>query len=160
MEDKANITEEMKNVTVSESDEKTVREDREPSTTRGTFVLTERKRWAFLGLPFTFTRYTLKEDVLTIDSGFFKKVQNDCYMYKIQDTVLSVSLLQRVFGIATVICKTSDVTHGQLVLKNIKNAKTIKDFIVECSEEQRLKRRTINTLNIDADVDGDLDGEL
>ena len=120
----------------------------------------ERKRWVFLGLPFTFTKYTIKEDIITIDTGLLKTVENDCYMYKIQDTVLSVSLLQRIFGIATVICKTSDVTHGQLVLKNIKNAKTIRDFIVECSEEQRLKRRTINTLKIDADVDGDLDGDL
>ena len=120
----------------------------------------EKKRWLFLGLPFTFTKYTITEEQITINSGLFTRIENDCYMYKIQDTVLSVSLLQRIFGIATVVCKTSDVTHGQLVLKNIKNAKAIKDFIVECSEEQRLKRRTINTLNIDADVDGDIDGEL
>ena len=120
----------------------------------------EKKRWLFLGLPFTFTKYTTTEEQITINSGLFTRIENDCYMYKIQDTVLSVSLLQRIFGIATVVCKTSDVTHGQLVLKNIKNAKAIKDFIVECSEEQRLKRRTINTLNIDADVDGDIDGEL
>ena len=120
----------------------------------------ERKRWLFLGLPLTFTKYTVTEEQITINSGLFTRVENDCYMYKIQDTVLSVSLLQRIFGIATVVCKTSDVTHGQLVLKNIKNAKAIKDFIIECSEKQRLKRRTINTLNIDADVDGDIDGEL
>ena len=120
----------------------------------------EKKRWLFLGLPFTFTKYTVTEEQITINSGLFTRIENDCYMYKIQDTVLSVSLFQRILGIATVVCKTSDVTHGQLVLKNIKNAKAIKDFIVECSEEQRMKRRTINTLNIDADVDGDIDGEL
>ncbi len=113
----------------------------------------ERKRWLFFGLPFTFTKYTVTEEQITINSGLFTQVENDCYMYKVQDTVYSVSLIQKLFGIATVICKTSDVTHGQLILKNIKNAKAIKDFIVECSEEQRLKRRTINTLNIDADVD-------
>ena len=120
----------------------------------------EKKRWLFLGLPFTFTKYTVTEEQITINSGLFTRIENDCYMYKIQDTVLSVSVFQRIFGIATVVCKTSDVTHGQLVLKNIKNAKEIKNFIVECSEEQRMKRRTINTLNIDADVDGDIDGDL
>lgn len=120
----------------------------------------EKKRWLFFGLPFTFTKYTVTEEQITINSGFLTRVENDCYMYKVQDTVLSTSLLQRIFGLATVICKTSDVTHGQLVLKNIRRAQEIKNFIVECSEEQRLKRRTINTLNIDADTDGDFDGDL
>ena len=61
----------------------------------------ERKRWLFLGLPFTFTKYIIKENVLTIDSGFFKKVENDCYMYKIQDVELNASLMERAFGLGS-----------------------------------------------------------
>ncbi len=118
----------------------------------------ERKRWLFLGLPFTFTKYIIKENVLTIDSGFFKKVENDCYMYKIQDVELNASLMERVFGLGTVICYTGDTTHPKLSLVHIKNARAVKDFILEASETARLKRRTINTVDIgvgDMDLDGD-----
>ena len=118
----------------------------------------ERKRWLFLGLPFTFTKYIIKENVLTIDSGFFKKVENDCYMYKIQDVELNASLMERVFGLGTVICYTGDTTHPKLLLVHIRNARAVKDFILEASETARLKRRTINTVDIgvgDMDLDGD-----
>ena len=118
----------------------------------------ERKRWLFLGLPFTFTKYIIKENVLTIDSGFFKKVENDCYMYKIQDVELNASLMERVFGLGTVICYTGDTTHPKLLLVHIRNARAVKDFILEASETARLKRRTINTVDIgvgDLDLDGD-----
>lgn len=118
----------------------------------------ERKRWVFFGLPFTFTIYTVKEEVLTVDTGFLSKEENDCYMYKVQDVTLKTSLWERIFGLGTIICYTGDTTNPQLVMAHIKNARAIKDFILEQSEITRRKRRTMNTLDIGADgSDFDID---
>lgn len=117
----------------------------------------ERKRWVFLGLPFTFTKYTVKEDAVTIDKGFFNKVENDCYMYKIQDVTLQQSFFERMVKLGTIVCFTGDTTHPELRLEHIKNSRTIKDFILKASEEARLKRRTINTLDIGSGEMGDMD---
>ena len=118
----------------------------------------ERKRWVFFGLPFTFTIYTVKEEVLTVDTGFLSREENDCYMYKVQDVTLKTSLLERRFGLGTIICYTGDTTNPQLVMAHIKNARAIKDFILEQSEIARRKRRTMNTLDIGADgSDFDID---
>ena len=108
----------------------------------------ERKRWLFLGLPFTFTKYTVKEDMITITSGLLRTVENDCYMYKVQDVEHTAGLMEKMFKMGTVVCYTGDTTHPKLVLEHIKNSRTIKDFILKESEEARMKRRTVNMLDI------------
>ena len=118
----------------------------------------ERKRWLFLGLPFTFTKYIVKEDMITIEAGFLKKVENDCYMYKVQDVEHTASLLERIFGMGTVVCYTGVTSHPRLALEHIRNSRTLKDFILKQSEEARMKRRTVNMLDIGSG-DGD-EGEM
>ena len=117
----------------------------------------ERKRWLFLGLPFTFTKYTIEEEVITINSGFLSTRENDCYMYKVQDVELEVSLMERIFGLGTVVCYTGDTTHPKLLIEHIKHAKDVKNYILKESEEARRKRRTLNTLDIGSVPVDDMD---
>ena len=95
----------------------------------------EKKRCLFLGLPLTFTTYTITEELVTIDQGFLSRKEDDCYMYKIQDVTLTTSFLERIVGLGTIICNTGDVTHPKLELTHIKNARAIKDFILQQSED-------------------------
>ena len=111
----------------------------------------ERKRILFFGLPWTFTKYTIGKEILTVNTGLLKTEENYCYLYKIQDAKMTTTLIERIFGLSTITCYAGDVTHPQLVLLHIKHAREIKDFILETAEEARQKRRTMNTLDIGAE---------
>ena len=117
----------------------------------------EKKRLLFLGLPFTFTKYVIKEDMITVDTGVFTKVENDCYMYKVQDVEHTASIWERMVGLGTIVCYTGDTTHPKLLIEHIRNSKAIKEFILKESEEARLKRRTVNMLDIGSGEVGDID---
>ncbi len=115
-----------------------------------TSMFTERKRLLFFGLPWTFTKYTITPSLLTISQGLLNTTEDDCYMYKIQDVKLTKSFLERLFGLSTIICYAGDVTHKEIKLEHIKHADEIKTYLLKTSEEARIKRRTLSTIDISA----------
>lgn len=119
-------------------------------------VFAERKRWLLFGLPWTFTKYLLKDEILTTKTGFLNTTINDCYMYKIVDVQLERSLFERMIGLGTVVCYTSDTTDKVLKITHVKHSEQIKNFILEKSEKMRMKRRTLTTMSLNSEaVDAD-----
>ena len=57
------------------------------------YDLQREKAFMFLGLPWTFTTYTVTDEFISIDSGLLNKVENDCYMYKVIDVRQETTLL-------------------------------------------------------------------
>lgn len=116
----------------------------------------EKKRTIFLGLPVCFKTYRVTEEKINIKAGFLKVIEDDAFMYKVQDIRLEKSLMERIFKLGTIICYTGDTTHPELKLEHIRNSDEIKEYIMRTSEEARVKRRTLHTLGIEAvNIDAD-----
>lgn len=124
----------------------------------------DRKR--ILGLPITFTRYSLSDDRLFVKTGFLNLHTEEIILYRIRDISLSRSLGQRIFGVGTVHVCSSDQTQPELDVKNIRDAERVKELLHEQVEKMKLARRVrINELIDDGnhddegdDFDQDFDG--
>lgn len=121
----------------------------------------DRKR--FLGMPLSFTRYSLSEDRLFLSVGFLNIKDDEVLLYRIRDITTSRSLWQRLFGVGTVTVMSSDKTMPVMNLKNIKNPVAVKELLHRQVEEMKILRRVrvgeIMTSSQDPD-DDDLDAGL
>ena len=104
------------------------------------FIWKDRKRNA-LGLPWTFTKYSLSEDPLFVESGLLKTVENEVRLYRILDLSLSRTLSQKIFGIGTIKVSSADKTLGDVEIKNIKKPDKVKEDLSRLVEENREKKR-------------------
>lgn len=110
----------------------------------------ERKRNA-LGLPWTFTTYSLSEDRLFVKSGLLKTVENEVRLYRVLDLSLTRTLSQKIFGIGTIQVSSADKTLGDFELKNIKHPDEIKEKLSNLVEENREKKRVTSREYMDGD---------
>lgn len=113
----------------------------------------DRKR--FLGLPLSFTRYSLSEDRLFLSVGLLSIKDDEVLLYRVRDIDTSRTLWQRLFGVGTVTVISSDKTMPTMVLKNVKDPVFVKELIHKQVEEMKIQRRVRLNELMTADADGD-----
>lgn len=107
------------------------------------YLWKDRKR--HLGLPLSFTKYSLSEDRLFCETGFLNLKSDEVLLYRVRDLQLTMTLGQRVFGVGTVCVVSSDKSIPHLNLKNVKNPRQVKELIhqnVEAAKDRRRMRAT------------------
>ena len=118
----------------------------------------DRKRW--LGMPLTFTKYTVDENRLYVKRGFFKTEIDETLLYRILDIKSSATFGQKLVGVGTVTLFCSDKSNPTLELKNIKNPEKVRRFLSATIEEKRklhgvTGREMYGAAGGISDIDGD-----
>ena len=107
------------------------------------YLWKDRKR--HLGLPLSFTRYSLSEDRLFCETGLLNLKSDKVLLYRVRDLQLTMTLGQRIFGVGTVCVVSSDKSIPHLDLKNVKHPRQVKELIhknVEAAKDKRRMRAT------------------
>ena len=114
---------------------------------RGTVAMKEtmeilwRDRKRILGMPITFTRYSMSKDRLFLETGLLNTAMEEVILYRVRDISLRISLGQKLFGVGSILVQSSDKSIPKLELKNIKNPREVKELIHRQVEEMKLERR-------------------
>lgn len=124
----------------------------------GDIIWTQRKRnWC--RTPFTFTVYTLTADELGVKSGVLNQTFDTTKLYRIIDLTIQRSLLQRLFGLSTIIIDARDQSSGgRIMLKNIIHGYDVRRILQHAVDEARNVNRVSTREFMDADGDGYADG--
>lgn len=119
-------------------------------------VWRDRKR-PFLGLPLSFTVYSLTNEKLLVETGFFNKKEDEIRLYRIMDITLNRSFGERLLGLGTIHCCTADKSSPELDIKLIRKPKYVKELLSRLVEDERMAKRVAGREYMAGDDGGDLD---
>ena len=104
-----------------------------------------KKLWSdkkrILGMPISFTTYSLSDDRLFVDKGLFRLQSDEILLYRVRDLSVSQTLGQRIFGVGSIIVQSSDKTSPVLEIRNIKTPFDVKELLHQHVEKMKLERR-------------------
>ena len=123
-------------------------------------VWKDRKR-TFLGLPLSFTVYSLDGERLFIKTGVLSVNEDEVRLYRIKDISLRRSFGQRLLGLGTIHCCSSDATLKEFDIRNIKKPREVRELLSQMIEAERQKKRvrSLESLDNRDDEDDDFDDD-
>ena len=98
-------------------------------------------RSRILGMPITFTKYSMSDDRIFGEKGLLSVKFEEILLYRVRDISMKITLGQRIFGVGSILLQSSDKTSPVLELKNIKNPREVKEMIHRQVEEIKVQRR-------------------
>lgn len=120
-------------------------------------VWKDRKR--YLGLPLSFTRYSIKGIRLFLSIGLFNVEENELLLYRVMDIKYNRTLADRIFGVGTITLFTADKTNSELKILRVKNSQKVRDLISKLVEQERAKVR-VRGKELYGVGDEDMGGEM
>ncbi len=100
-------------------------------------------RLRHLGLPLSFTVYSLDNNRLYVKRGFLNSVVDELLLYRVLDVKLNRSLGQKIFGVGSITLITADQTNQTLLIKNIKNSDRTRKLLSNIIERERNEKRVM-----------------
>ena len=102
-------------------------------------VLWQQRKRNWCRTPFTFTVYTLTDQELSIETGVLNENFNLIKLFRIVDISVERTLLQRIFGMSTLVLDTRDQSsgNGTVALKNVLNGFEVRKVLQEAVDASR-----------------------
>ena len=104
-----------------------------------------KKLWSdkkrILGMPISFTTYSLSDDRLFVDKGLVRLQSDEILLYRGRVLSVSQTLGQRIFCVGSIIVQSSDKTSPVLEIRNIKTPFDVKELLHQHVEKMKLERR-------------------
>ena len=98
----------------------------------------DRKR--HLGLPISFTVYTVDENRLYVQKGLFTTSTSELLLYRILDIKSRRTFWKKLLGVGDVTLYNADASDNQIVLKNIRNPEAVRRFLSQIVEHRRSEK--------------------
>lgn len=120
-------------------------------------VLWTQRRRNWCRTPFTFTVYTLTDRELSVQSGVLNQRFNLVKLFRIVDISVERNLLQRLFGMATLVLNTHDSSSadGVVRLVNIIDGFDVRELLQNAVDESRHANGMTTREFIDGGYDDD-----
>ena len=96
---------------------------------------TDKKR--FWGKPWTFTRYTLTTDTLTVTRGLFTVRETQLMLFRVRDISRVQTLGQRICGVGTIVLDATDTDTPHLHLEKVKDHERVMRLITTQVDKER-----------------------